>query len=73
MLNLLISNATGGLTPIPKPMLLHFSFDMIWDSFFYFMNWELNFGDLSITLWHFLLGSIVVFSIAVAIIRRLLQ
>lgn len=48
-------------------------FQFLWGNFFNFMNWELNFGDVSFTLWQFLLGSIVVFGIAVAIIRRWLQ
>lgn len=51
--------------------ILGWSFGFLWDNFWTFMNWQLNFGDVSFTLWEFMLGSIIVFGIVVAIIRRL--
>lgn len=51
--------------------IMSWCFQFIWNNFFTFMNWELSFGDVSFTLWQFLLGSIIVFAIVVGIIRRL--
>lgn len=44
-------------------------FKFLWDNFFAFMNWELHFGDISITLWEFMLGSIIVFTLIIGLIR----
>lgn len=52
---------------------LAFSFQFLWDNFFNFMNYELNFGDISFSLWQFLLGSIIVFTIVLGIIKRVLE
>lgn len=53
--------------------ILTWSFQFLWDNFFNFMNYELNFGDVSFSLWQFMLGSIIVFTIVIGIIRRLLD
>ena len=53
--------------------ILSWIFGFLWDNFFQFMNLELDFGSVSFSLWQFLLGSIVVFAIAVGIIRRLFE
>lgn len=44
----------------------------IWENFFNFMNWRLDFGDVSFTLWEFMLGSIITFTIVIGIIRFIL-
>ena len=49
------------------------SFQFLWDTFFQFMNYELNLGSVTFSLWQFLLGSIILFVIIVGIIRRILQ
>lgn len=48
-------------------------FNFIWNNFFEFMNWELNFGDVHFTLWEFMLGGIIIFGIIAVIIRRILE
>ena len=53
--------------------LMSWCFEFLWSNFFSFMNWQLDFGDVSFTLWQFMLGSIIVFGIVVAIIRRVFQ
>ncbi len=46
-------------------------FKFIWDNFFNFMNYRLDFGDVSFTLWQFMIGAIIVFAIVVGIIKRI--
>lgn len=53
--------------------IMSWCFSFIWDNFFRFMNWELNFGDVCFTLWQFMLGGIIIFGIIAAVIRRILQ
>ncbi len=53
--------------------IMGFCFEFIWNNFFEFMNWELNFGDVHFTLWEFMLGSIIIFGIIAVVIRRILQ
>lgn len=53
--------------------ILGWVFRFLWSNFFEFMNYELNFGSVSFTLWQFLLGSIIVFTIAAGIVRRILE
>lgn len=52
---------------------LGWTFQFLWSNFFEFMNYELNFGSVTFSLWEFLLGSIIVFGIAFVIIRRILE
>lgn len=47
-------------------------FKFLWDNFFAFMNWQLHFGDVTFTLWEFMLGSIIVFTLVIGLIRVIL-
>ena len=51
--------------------IMGWSFRFLWENFFAFMNWQLDFGDVSFTLWEFFLGGLIVFGIVVVIIRRI--
>lgn len=53
--------------------ILSWSFEFLWKNFFSFMNYELDFGFVTFTLFEFLYGSIIVFGIVAIIIRRLLK
>ena len=53
--------------------IISWSFKFLWDNFFTFMNYQLDFGDVSFSLWEFLLGSLIIFGILVFIIRRIFE